>query len=117
GGADIAKGRVWQGTKEVAKGALETATLPGSFIAPEAGEVVAQGAGKASRSISRLVSEKGVTQETASQLHSALDDVASKAGIEKSVSESLSGKAVEMADALKARAQTTYKALDDASGG
>ncbi|MCU1301972.1 MAG: hypothetical protein JWQ87_2256 [Candidatus Sulfotelmatobacter sp.] len=48
GGAEVAQpGQRWQGTKDVASGAMQAATIPASFVAPEAGETAASGLGSA----------------------------------------------------------------------
>lgn len=36
---EIESGHVWQGTKDIAGGGLQAATIPGAFVAPEAGEL------------------------------------------------------------------------------
>jgi hypothetical protein len=44
-------GKLWQGTKDILGGTAQAATMPGSFVAPEAGEVAASGADKAMQSL------------------------------------------------------------------
>lgn len=48
GAAEIPQsGKTWQGTKDVVSGGLQAATIPASFIAPEAAEASASGVGNA----------------------------------------------------------------------
>lgn len=53
--ADLASGNLKQGAGEVASGALQAATLPAAFVAPEGAEALAKGAGKATQAISELI--------------------------------------------------------------
>lgn len=74
GGAELPQsGKRWQGTKDVAGGALQAATIPASFMAPEgaeatatgldrAGEAVASGAGKAVNAVRKPFSLKAVQE-------------------------------------------------------
>jgi len=47
GQAEVAQGQFGQGTKDIAGGALQAATIPASFMAPEAAEATASAPGKA----------------------------------------------------------------------
>src|SRR5262249_13445170 len=46
GQAEVAQGQIGQGTKDIAGGALQAATIPASFVAPEAAEATAAAPGK-----------------------------------------------------------------------
>jgi hypothetical protein len=51
------KGRTWQGMKDVVGGGLQAIEIPSAFVAPEAGEIAAEGAGKAASLTSKAGSK------------------------------------------------------------
>lgn len=126
------------GTGHALGGLLEAATLPLSFMAPEAGELAAGAAGKAtskvvaSKALKQAAGETGetiaksVTPKLSEALHTVLDAVGQEHGAPTTVlperlgvggEASASKKAVAIADHIKTQAQSVYKELDELSGG
>jgi hypothetical protein len=139
-------GKLWQGTKDVAGGGLQAATIPSAFVAPEsseaienAGNAVVSGTGKAINAAKKPFSLKAVTealqnskqsiqdglqsnlQDIQSGFHDSIrdlfDSVAEKAGVQPKPAQSLNDIAANTAAAVKAKASALYKTLDNAVGG
>ena len=83
GGAELTQsGRRWQGTKDVVGGALDASSIPGSFVAPEAGELAGAGtdaaltqAGKAARAAGKAVREPFSLQAVQDALEGSHADI------------------------------------------
>lgn len=154
-------GKRWQGIKDAAGGALQAATVPGGFIAPEAAEAAPEVAAKAGDALANAASKAGsavaeqtgktvnairkpfslkavqealqnskesIQQELADTLanvqgnfHGAVrdlfDQVAQEAGVKPKPAESLHDVAANTAAAIKSKASSLYKQLDQAVGG
>jgi hypothetical protein len=67
--------------------------------------------------VKEAFSKGAVTKSMASELHGALDRVATDAGLPVSKAESLSAKTADVVKGLKSQAQSIYGDLDKASGG
>lgn len=125
-------GKRWQGTKDVAGGALEASTIPAAFVAPEAGETAASGAGKAVESAGKAVESargaisKGyhaVLDEKSLQpvLQKGIREVLGKAADENEVAKpaatSIRDVAADVGNAIYAKSKSLYRQLDEATGG
>ena len=76
GGAQIPQGRIREGAGNVLGGALQAATIPGAFVAPEAGEMAAAAPSKAIGMISGQAAK-----EAAGGLFKAVDQAATDANL------------------------------------
>jgi len=84
---------MWQGIKDIFGGALQTATIPGSFVAPEAGEAGAAGlkaTGEMTADAARAVAGKAAAgvRKTAG-LPSAVKDLYTGAGIQEDLQQAM----------------------------
>ena len=75
-------GKRWQGVKNTVGGALDTATIPGAFVAPEAGELAGAGseaafdaAGNAARATGRVISKPFSLQAVQDALEGSHADI------------------------------------------
>jgi hypothetical protein len=121
-------GQRWQGTKDVVGGALDASTLPGAFVAPEAGELAGVGtdatltqAANAAKAVGSKVSKAFDTHSIQAPLQqgvrNVLDAVAKDGGVTPSPSASIRDVASSVADAVMARSKGLYAQLDAATGG
>lgn len=129
GGSEMAQsGQRWQGTKDVAGGALDASQIPGAFVAPELGELAGQGieaaatqATRAAKAVRNAATQPFDVQSTQMPLQqgirNVLNTVAKDAGVSSSPSASIRDVAGQVADAVLARSKSAYKTLDDATGG
>lgn len=129
GGAEIAQhGQRWQGTKDIAGGALQAATIPGSFVAPEAGETadavlgkagdaaLAQ-ASKAARAVREPFSVKLIQPKIQAAITAAIRDAAQEHGINLPGNPSVRDITQALSDAVRSKASSLYRQLDAATGG
>jgi hypothetical protein len=129
GGAELTQsGQRWQGTKDMVGGLLDAATIPGSFVSPEAGELAGRGvdlaatqAAKAAKAVSAKASKafdvKSIQAPLQQGVRTVLDTVAKDAGVTPSPSASIRDVAGQVADAVLARSKSAYQTLDAATGG
>jgi hypothetical protein len=147
GGGEAAQaGQRWQETKDVIGGALDAATIPGSFVSPNAGELagtagdaVLSQAGRAGKALAKPFSLQAVQdalEGSHADIQQALetgtkaiqDDwhqtvrgifakVAQEADVQPEQATSLHDVAANVSDAVKAKAQGLYKQADEALGG
>lgn len=124
-------GRRWQGTKDVVGGALDTATIPGGFMAPEAGEFVGTGtdaaltqAGRAARAVANAptaikngVSVKALQPKLQDAIASAIHDAAAEHGVTVPDGTNLRDVTQALSNALREKAHGLYQQLDNALGG
>lgn len=139
-------GKRWQGTKNVVSGGLQASTLPLSFAAPEGAEVASVGLGKAGdvagsavnaakrpfslKAVQEALSnaKEGIGQELENNLariqgdwHQSVrdlfDSVAQEAGVQPKPAQSLNDVAANVSAAIRAKASSLYKQLDQAIGG
>lgn len=121
-------GQRWQGTKDVAGGLLDAATIPGSFVAPEAGELAGQGINEAGNAIASQASRAAkavkapftvdsIQPELQNAIRQTLASVAKDAGVNVSDTSSIRDAAQAVSDAIKAKGSALYKQLDNALGG
>jgi hypothetical protein len=121
------KGRTWQGLKDVVGGGLQAIEIPSAFVAPEAGEVAAEGAGRATSAVGRAGSAvvnkvkplvTDIPKETEEKLVSALGDIAEKSGFERSgTADSVVDATKHLMSSFQQRARAAYDALDKAAPG
>jgi hypothetical protein len=125
------KGRTWQGIKDVVGGGLQAIEIPSAFVAPEAGEVAAEGAGRATSAAGRvgraasdavvgkvkpLVTD--IPKETEGKLVEALGDIAEKSGFERSgTADTIVDATKHLMSSFQQRAKAAYDALDTAAPG
>lgn len=132
GGAELAlPGQRWRGTKDVVGGALDAATIPGGFMAPEAGEVAGKGgelagvaadaaltqAQRAAKATRDLVSVKSVQPKVQGAIATAIRQTAQEHGISLPEGASVRDVAQTLSDAVRAKAHGLYQQLDAALGG
>jgi len=129
GAAELGQsGKRWDGTKDVVGGALDTATIPGGFIAPEGGEVAgsaldatATQAARAAKAVRDAASKSFDVHSVQESLHSSLRDVFNTIARDENVSPqeatSIRDVAHNLSDALRGRASSIYQKLDAATGG
>lgn len=132
GGAELGlPGQRWQGTKDVVGGALDAATIPGGFMAPEAGEVAGKGgelagaaaeaaltqAGRAAKATRDFVSVKHLQPNVQGAVRTAIQQAAQEHGISIPETASLRDVAQTLSDAVRAKAHGLYQQLDTALGG
>lgn len=125
GGAELAQpGQRVQGAKDVAGGALDASTIPGGFMAPEAGEVAGKGgelalsqAEKAAQGVRDFVSVKSVQPKVQSAITKAIQQAAQEHGIALPEGGSLRDVTQTLSDAVRAKAHGLYQQLDAALGG
>jgi len=124
-------GRRWQGTKDVVGGALDTATIPGGFMAPEAGELTGAGtdaaltqAGRAARAVANAPSElrnavsvKALQPKVQGAIASAIHDAAADHSITIPEGTNLRDVTQALSNELRAKAHGLYQQLDNALGG
>lgn len=121
-------GKRWSGMKDVIGGALDTATIPSGFIAPEGGEVAGTGidatatqAARAAKAVSNAVMkplDAHAPQQTLQQgIRGVLDTIAKDAGVMPSPSASIRDVAGKVADSIIARSKAAYQSLDKATDG
>lgn len=129
GAAELGQsGKRWSGAKDVVGGALDAATIPGGFIAPEGGEVAgaaldatATQAARAAKAVSSAASKPFDVQSVQEPLHSSLRDVFNAIARDENVTPqeatSIRDVAHNLSDALRGRASGIYQKLDAATGG
>jgi hypothetical protein len=129
GAAEVTQpGQRVQGAKDVVGGALDASTIPGAFVAPEAGELAGDGvdvaatqAAKAARAVSSVASKPfdvhSIQAPLQQGVRAVLDTVAKDAGVTPSPSASIRDVAGQVADAVIARSKSAYQTLDTATGG
>lgn len=121
-------GKRWQGAKDAAGGALNAATVPSAFVAPEGAELAGQGAdalGSAASKATNAVSNtlKAATDPQAVQqplqqgIRNILSSAAKDAGINLQPSASIRDAVSDLSAAVKAKGSAIYKQLDAATGG
>ena len=128
-------GQRWQGVKDAAGGLLDASTMPAAFIAPEAGEmtaqgmdagaaqaaraarVVAKGAGQTAHAIGKPFSTSAIQADFQQDIRNVLDTLAKQEGVTPSPSASIRDVAGSLADSILARSKASYQALDAATGG
>lgn len=82
-------GKRWQGVKDVAGGALQASTIPGSFVAPEAAETAPEVLGKAGGAVADAASNAGATvAETAGKAANAVKKPFSLKAVQESLQNS-----------------------------
>lgn len=117
-------GRHWQGVKDTVGGVLDTATIPGSFVAPEAGEIAAAGgdaaleqAGRAAKAVRGAVSVKALQPKLQGAITSAIHDAAAEHGVTIPEGTNLRDVTQTLSNALRSKAHDMYASLDTALGG
>lgn len=117
-------GRRWQGVKDTVGGALDTATIPGGFMAPEAGELAGAGtdaalqqAGRAAKAVKGAVSVKALQPRIQGAITSAIHDAAAEHGITIPDGTNLRDVTQTLSNALRSKAHDLYASLDNALGG
>jgi hypothetical protein len=128
GAAEVAQpGQRLQGTKDTIGGLLDAATIPGSFVAPEAGELAASGmgnagdaiatqAGKAAKAIKAPFTVESIQPALQQGIRDAVNSAAKELGVQPSASASIRDVANEVASAAKTKAHSLYASLDNAVG-
>jgi hypothetical protein len=121
------KGRTWQGLKDVVGGGLQAVQIPSAFVAPEVGEVAAEGAGKAASAAGRAGSAvidkvkplvTDIPKATEGKLVDALGDIAEKSGFERSdTADTVVDATKHLMTSFQQRAKAAYDALDKAAPG
>ncbi len=125
------KGRTWQGLKDVVGGGLQAIQIPSAFVAPEAGEMTAEGASRAAGAVSKTVGETAATvadkakalvtdipKDVEEKLVDALGDIAEKSGFERSgTADSVVDATKHLMTSFQQRAKSAYDALDKAAPG
>jgi hypothetical protein len=120
------KGRTWQGVKDVVGGGLQAVEIPSAFVAPEAGEIAAEGAGKAASAAGRAAS--AVKEATAIRKAPVLDALkqiiretanttADESQVAQPEAKSIVKTVEELADNVFAKSKEQYRLLDEATGG
>ncbi|MBS1799561.1 MAG: hypothetical protein JSS95_07010 [Acidobacteria bacterium] len=129
GAAELGQsGKRWAGTKDVVGGALDAATIPGGFIAPEGGEVAgtaidatatqAARAAKAVRdAVTKPLDAHSHQQALQQGIRGVLDTIAKDAGVTPSPSASIRDVAGRVADSILTRSKAAYQSLDKATDG
>jgi hypothetical protein len=132
GASEIAQpGQRWQGSKDTIGGLLDASTIPGGFMAPEAGEVAGKGgeivgmaadaalsqAGKAAKGARDLVSVKSVQPKVQNAIATAIRQTAQEHGVSIPEGASVRDVAQTLSDAVRAKAHGLYQQLDAALGG
>jgi hypothetical protein len=125
GGAELAQpGQRWAGTKDTVGGLLDASQIPGSFMAPEAGELAGQGADvaltqaeRAAKAISAPFSPKAVQPKIQGAITTAIQQAAKDHGIALPDATSIRDIAQTLSDAVRAKAHAAYQQLDAALGG
>jgi hypothetical protein len=125
GGAELAQpGQRWQGTKDTVGGALDAATIPGGFMAPEAGEFAGQGtdaalsqAERAAKAVKAPFSTKALQPKLQNAIATAIRQTAQEHGIAIPEGASVRDVAQTLSDAVRAKAHGLYQQLDAALGG
>ena len=117
-------GRRWQGTKDTVGGALDSLQIPGSFIAPEAGELAGAGgdavleqAGRAVQAAKGAVSVKALQPKLQGAITSAIHDAAEEHGVTIPDGTNLRDVTQTLSNALRSKAHDMYASLDNALGG
>jgi hypothetical protein len=129
GGAEITQpGQRWKGTKDIAGGLLDAATIPSGFIAPEAGEIAGTGidtagsaiasqASNAAKAIKAPFDASAIQPELQAGIRNTINAAAKELGVQPSSAASIRDVAAEISTAVKAKAQSLYKTLDQATQG
>jgi hypothetical protein len=125
GGSELAQpGERWQGTKDTIGGALDAATIPGGFMAPEAGELAGQGADlaltqadRAAKATRDVLSVKSVQPKVQNAITTAVRQTAQEHGISIPEGASVRDITQTLSDAVRAKAHGLYQQLDAALGG
>lgn len=125
GGAELAQpGQRWQGTKDTVGGVLDASTIPGAFLAPDAGELAGTAgevaltqAERAASAVKGAVKVKSVQPKVQGAITTAIRQAAQEHGISLPDSASVRDVAQTLADAVRAKAHTVYQQLDTALGG
>ena len=121
-------GKRWEGTKNVAGGLLDAATMPSAFIAPEAGDITGEGIGKAAdvvgdaagsaaKAIKGKISYANIQPELQQELRAIFQQTAKDAGVVPKDAASIRDVAENVATAIEQKASGMYKTLDAATGG
>jgi len=117
-------GQRWQGTKDTVGGVLDTATIPGGFMAPEAGELAGTGgdavleqAGRAAKAAKSAVSVKALQPKLQGAITSAIHDAAAEHGVTIPDGTNLRDVTQTLSNALRSKAHDMYASLDNALGG
>lgn len=117
-------GRRWQGTKDTVGGVLDTATIPGAFVAPDAGELVGTGtdaaleqAGRAAKAAKGFVSTKALQPKIQGAITAAIHDTAAEHGIAIPDSTNVRDVTQALSNSLRSKAHDLYASLDNALGG
>jgi hypothetical protein len=121
------KGKTWQGLKDVVGGGLQAVEIPSAFVAPEAGEVAAEGAGRATSAAGRAGSAvvnkvkplvTDIPKATEEKLVEALGDIAEKSGFQRSgTADTVIDATKHLMSSFQGRAKAAYDALDKAAPG
>ncbi len=129
GAAETAQpGQRTQGLKDMGAGALQAATLPGAFVAPEAGEAsvagidaaagqAARAAGAVAHAAAKPFSTAAVQSDLQQGIRRVLNTLAEREGVTPAPSASIRDVAGSVGDAVLARSSEAYRALDEATGG
>jgi hypothetical protein len=129
GGAEETQhGQRWQGTKDIAGGALQAATIPGSFVAPEAGETadavlgkasdaIAEQAVKAAKAVREPFSLKMIQPKIQGAITDAIKNAAQEHGISIPENTNVRDVVQVLSDAVRSKARGIYQQLDNALGG
>lgn len=124
----------WQGTKDIAGGALQASTMPGAFMSPEVGEAAAKGgaktveaaidaAGAVKSKVLQPFDTRPIQKTLQAGLRDFMDDVAAEAklvpaqGAKAQPVQSIRTTVQQVADGINVRARQLYANLDAASGG
>lgn len=117
-------GKRWESVKNTLGGVLDTATIPGAFMAPEAGELAGAGgeavldqAGRAAKAAKGAVSVKALQPKLQSAITSAIQDAAAEHGIAIPDGTNLRDVTQALSNTLRAKAHGLYQQLDNALGG
>lgn len=132
GGSELGlPGQRVQGGKDVLGGALDASTIPGGFMAPEAGEVAGKApelaglaadaamsqAGRAANATRDLFSVKAIQPKVQGALTKAIQEAAQEHGVSIPEGASVRDIAQTLSDAVRAKAHGLYQQLDSALGG
>lgn len=117
-------GKRWQGTKDAVSGAMQAATIPSAFAAPEAAELAGTGVAKAGDAVAGAVKpvsdffDVGSVQHPLQEgIRNLLGAAEQKAGVTPTSATSIRDVASNLGTALKAKSSAIYRQLDAATGG
>jgi hypothetical protein len=119
------EGKTWEGVKNLGGGLLQAATLPASFVAPEASPLskeglladAAEAIPRAAKAVSAPIREGAAQPALQAGIRSTAATVAKEAEVAAPLSPSLYKTFQEAGDAVLAKSKGQYATLDAATGG